>query len=239
MNVAFLMQDVGAMYGAERATLDLITHLKKAGEHVHVLLIDEMRLGLEQSDLRDALAGSGIAYTRLPTADAFSSALIRRIRGAAEDAHAQVVHTIGPKATFHGFFAIRKTGIKLCSTVHGWLFRRDPKERFYEWLERKLLQRFDRVIVLSSFYRNCLLEKGFKMDRVVHIPSGLDAESLVSVGDARNSLVSDQSFTVGMIGRLSAEKNHEISSCRERSRWPGNQVPFCDRGVGAGEIANQ
>jgi glycosyltransferase involved in cell wall biosynthesis len=210
MNIAFLMQDIGAMYGAERATLDLITHLKKSGEQAQVLLIEEERLGLKRSDLRDALADSGIACTRLPTAAAFSPALVRRIRVAAEDAHAQVVHTIGPKATFHGYFAIRKTGIRLCSTVHGWLFRRDPKERFYEWLERKLLKRYDRVVVLSSYYRNYLSDSGFNIDRVAHIPSGLDVASLVTLAEARASLATARPFTIGMIGRLSAEKNHEM-----------------------------
>lgn len=210
MNITFLMQDIGAMYGAERATLDLLARLQKSGEQVDVLLIDEERLGLEQSDLRDALARSGISYTRLQTAAAFSSSLIRRIRIAAEESRADVVHTIGPKATFHGFFAIRGTRMRLVSTVHGWLFRRDPKEFFYEWLERKILRHFDRVIVLSSYYRDYLLACGFKRDRVAYIPSGLDAEAIVSLEEAGRSLASIQAFTVGMIGRLSAEKNHSM-----------------------------
>ena len=126
MKIAFLMQDVGAMYGAERATLDLIARLKGAGEQVCVLLIDEERLGLERSDFRDAVSASGISCARLRTGAAFSPSLIRRIRGAAAEFSADVVHTIGPKATLHGFLAMRNTRVKLCSTVHGWLFRRDP-----------------------------------------------------------------------------------------------------------------
>ena len=208
MKITFLMQDIGAMYGAERATLDLLKRLQKSGEQVDVLLIDEERLGLERSDLRNALTGAGISYIRLRTAVAFSPSLIRRIRWAAEKSRADIVHTIGPKATVHGFFAIRGTPIRLVSTVHGWLFRRDPKEFFYEWLERKILRHFDRVIVLSSYYRDSLLSCGFKRDRVVHIPSGLDAEAMISLEEARESLASISPFTVGMMGRLSAEKNH-------------------------------
>jgi glycosyltransferase involved in cell wall biosynthesis len=210
MNVAFLMQAVGAMYGAERATLDLMSGLLKSGEHIHVLLIDEERLGLEKSDLQDALASVGIPSTRLRTDRAFSPALARRIREAAGIVGAQVVHTIGPKATFHGFFAIRNTDIRLVSTVHGWLFRRDPKERFYEWLEQKILKHFDRVIVLSSYYQNYLHETGFKPERVARIPSGLDAGSVVSMDEAKRSLSAAHPFTVGTIGRFSAEKNLEM-----------------------------
>jgi len=208
MNIAFLMQDVGAMYGAERATVDLMSGLRKSGECVHVLLIDEERLGLEKSDLRDALAAADIPFTSLSTDRAFSPALARRIRESTRNVCAHVVHTIGPKATFHGFFAIHNSDIRLVSTVHGWLFRHDPKERVYEWLERNILKRYDRVIVLSSYYRDYLLNSGFNMNRVVHIASGLNVGSLVSLEEARNSLPVAQPFTIGMIGRLSAEKNH-------------------------------
>lgn len=225
MNITFLMQDIGAMYGAERATVDLITCLKKAGEHIHVLLIDEERLGLGQSDLRDALDGSGISCARLPTAAPFSPSLICRIRDAAEESRADVVHAIGPKATFHGFFAIRGTRIRLVSTVHGWLFRRDPKERLYEWLEQRILRRFDRVIVLSSYYRNYLIERGFRHEQVVHIPSGLDVESVVKLDEARQTPASAELFTVGTIGRLSAEKNIEMLLRAARI--------VMDRGIGA------
>lgn len=208
MNVAFLMQDVGIMYGAERVTMDLVTRLRKSGEQVHVLLIDEERLRLEKSDLRDALSAAGVPYTLLRTSRAFSPALVHRIRAAADDCGAHIVHTVGPKATFHAYFAIRNTKRPLFSTVHGWLFRHDAKERVYEWLERKILKRFDRVIVLSSYYDTYLLKAGFRREQVVHIPSGLDVDSAVTVEEARRALASSDSFTVGTIGRLSTEKNH-------------------------------
>ena len=207
MNIAFLMQDVGAMFGAERATLDLVSRLRKAGEDACVLLIDEQRLGLGRSDLRDALSAAGVPFMRLPTSHPFSPDLVRQLRKTAADSKTRIVHAVGPKATLHAYLAFRSTDARLFSTVHGWLFRRDPKERFYEWLERRMLKRYDRVIVLSSFYHEILLKKGFQPDRVVLIPSGLDVGSLVSEEEAKSSLSSVNSFTVGTIGRLSTEKN--------------------------------
>ncbi len=210
MNVAFLMQDVGIMFGAERATVDLVTRLRKAGDDVRVLLIEEDRLRLEKSDLRDALSAADVPYKFLRTAGAFSPELVRGIRAAAAECGARIVHTIGPKATFHAYFAIRRTGRFLFSTVHGWLFRRDAKERLYEWLERNILKRFDRVIVLSSYYAGYLLSAGFRREQVVRIPSGFDAGASVSMEEARRTLAPAEPFTVGMIGRLSTEKNHEM-----------------------------
>lgn len=207
MNIAFLMQDVGAMFGAERATLDLVTRLRKAGEDAGVLLIDERRLRLGRSDLRDALSAAGVPLIRLPTSHPFSPDLVRQLRKTAAEGNTHIVHAVGPKATLHAYLAFRNTDTRLFGTVHGWLFRRDPKERFYEWLERRMLKRYDCVIVLSSFYRAILLKNGFQPDRVVLIRSGLDVESLVSEEEAKSSLSSANPFTVGTIGRLSAEKN--------------------------------
>lgn len=233
MNVAFLMQDVGIMFGAERATVDLATRLKGAGDDVRVLLIDEDRLRLEKSDLRDALSAAGVPYKLLRTAGAFSPELVRRIRAAAEECGARIVHTIGPKATFHAYFAIRGSGRLLFSTVHGWLFRRDAKERLYEWTERKILKRFDRVIVLSSYYEDLLLNAGFCWERVVRIPSGFDAGAAVKPEEAKRALASTEPFTVGTIGRLSTEKNHEmlLRAAREVTAR-GFKVRFLIAGTG-------
>ena len=44
MNLFFLMQDTRALYGAERATLRLVSGLASAGAQVRVLFLDEARL---------------------------------------------------------------------------------------------------------------------------------------------------------------------------------------------------
>lgn len=205
MKIAFLMQDTVRMYGAERATLDLAAGLAGSGLGVVVLLIEEKRLGPRESELRAVLRERGVEFRALPTNKPFSPALCRRIREAAGEA--DILHTIGPKSSVHAFLALRGTRTPLVSTVHGWLYRGDAKERFYEWLEKQALRRYRGVVVLSRHYRDLLLRTGFAQDRVVHIPSGVDADRIVPRARAEASMPGGP-FTVGMIGRLSEEKNY-------------------------------
>lgn len=207
MRIAFLLQDTGRIYGAERATLDLARGLRSAGVEVAAWLIEESRLGLEKSQLKAAILDAGLPCVALPVQSAFSRDLLRVLRASAESEKPDIVHTIGPKATVHAAWALRGR-LPLVTTVHGWLFRPDLKERFYEWLELRAFRRFDRVITLSRHYEHWLAAR-VGAGRVVRIPSGFqnrgEAESVAAVGDRGHSLLK-----FGMLGRLSWEKNHEM-----------------------------
>ena len=208
MKIAFVMQDTGKIWGAEKATLDLLRGLKRAGLDASVILICEERLGLDGSLLQAALASESICMTRITTRRPFSPALIRDLRKAVAVLNADIVHTVGPKATVHALIAFLGSKVKRVSTVHGWLLRPDPKERFYEWIEKQALRRFDRVIVLSTFYRDLLEGEGFRVGQVALIPAGVDPAGLVNREEALASLGAIPVFTIGMLSRLSEEKNH-------------------------------
>ena len=210
MKIGFVMQDTGRIWGAERATLDLLCGLRDEGLSVSVLLIHEKRLKLEHGDLKTALSSEGIPTVQFDVRNAFSPALVRGLTRAVSDGGVDIVHTIGPKATLHGWLAFSGMNIKRVSTVHGWLLRPDPKERFYEWLEKQALRRFDRVVVLSKYYRDLMEADGVDANRLVWIPAGVKATALVSVEEALASLDPIPVFTVGMLGRLSEEKNHAM-----------------------------
>ncbi len=202
MNVCFLLQDIGAVYGAERATLDLARGLRGAGVEVSFLLIKETRLGPVGSGLESAILKDAHAVHSVTTAKRFSLRLVREIRGALREMNADGLHCVGPKATLHGGLATRwGREVPVVSTVHGWLFRSEWKERFYTWLEQRALTRCSAVVVLSTFYRDLL--EGMGVSRVRHIPSGLDADGL-GIGE------SPSGFTVGMMARFSEEKNHGL-----------------------------
>ena len=209
MKIAFIIQDRRSIYGAERATLDLAFALmQEQGIEVCVILISESRLGGGQSPFREALEAIGLDTISISTDRPLSFRLVKKLRDTVADYGVNVVHTIGPKATFHAFFAFRNRSTALVSTVHGWLFRRDLKERFYEWLERAILKRFSGVVVLSRYYEAFLLSHGFSPSRVCRIPTGLHVEDLPEVGTSATEDPSDVVYTVGMLGRFSEEKNY-------------------------------
>lgn len=195
------------MYGAERATLALINGLRHAGVACRMLLIEEHRLSLPFSSLRSEIERAGIPYGVVSTARAMSWDLVRKIRDAFRACGGDVLHCAGYKADVHGFLArLGLRRVPLVATVHGWLFRNDKKERFYEWLDRTVLRRFDRVIVLSRHYENLLRQAGVTASRVVRIPTGLDSTAYMPFEDS----FAASECVIGMFGRLSEEKNHRM-----------------------------
>jgi glycosyltransferase involved in cell wall biosynthesis len=212
MNVCFLLQDTGALFGAERATLDLLRGLAATGAVTPtLLLIEETRLKITENRLRRELEKTGLEWSAVKINAPFSLRTVRDIRDALRARSNPILHTVGYKATVLGGWATGwgRSGPAV-STVHGWLFRPDFKERFYGWLEVLALKRFDRVICLSRFYQQMLKSVGLPDERLVRIPSGLDPRELPSLDRAARIWMEKRPFTVGIMGRLSSEKNHRM-----------------------------
>ena len=212
MKLHFLMQDTRALYGAERATLRLVSGLAAAGTEVRVLLLDETRLDSSApSPLADAFRAIAPVET-IPVAGRLSRAAVRRIRDILlADAPRAILHSTGYKADVHAVLASRSsTLLPVVSTVHGWLFRRDIKERLFLAANLWALRRCSRVVVLSAFYENYLRRHGFTPLQLARIPTAYPADAIPSP-DAADALWRDTTspFTYGMLGRLSEEKDHD------------------------------
>lgn len=203
MNVVFFMQDSGAVFGAERATIDLADGLRQAGDNPHFFLIREARLASTGSLLVEAIKSRGYPVCLFDVSGRFSVPMALRVRKAFHAMPDAVLHVVGYKANLHA----RLAGIRpVVATVHGWLFRADFKERFYGAIDRWCLRHCDRVVCLSAFYERMLLEYKVPRDRLLRIPSGIsDIPDLASIGTSGHSR---ENVTFGMMGRFSEEKNH-------------------------------
>lgn len=200
MKIVFLLQDTGGVYGAERATLELARGLAASGISIHILLIAETRLGLQNSPLQDAFTAAGLPRSAVETAKRFSLKLARDIANEIRRVGGTILHSTGYKADLHGVLAARRANIPQVSTVHGWLFRPDPKELFYAWLNIRAFKRCERVIALTNHYEQLLRRAG--VPRVERISTGLPVE--------QPSGKTARPFTFGILGRLSWEKNHAL-----------------------------
>lgn len=222
MHIAFLMQDTGTIYGAERATLDLVDGLLARNVSVTVILIHETRLNLKTSAFRCAWEKRDVDLEVVEVGHAFSRNLMQRVRAISQTQRISLLHTIGYKADLHGGFAT-KWGklVPIVSTVHGWLFRPDPKEKFYHYLNCWALRRMTRVVVLSRYYEKYVRAKGISGERLVRIPSGYPSRGpRESTGTAP-----DRPVVLGSLGRLSWEKNQRwfldvLVDIREQCQQP-------------------
>jgi len=198
------MQDTGQIYGAEQATINLADQLnQQEGFSAHIFLINETRLTHLKKEVFEAIRARKIPFTRLDVSRAFSLRLVKTIRYAFKAKNGDVLHTSGYKADIHGWLALHKKA-PVVSTVHGWLCRPEFKERFYGWLNMVFLRRFDRVVVLSRYYEQKMTDAKVPGASVIRIASGMSrAPGYALPPESR-------SFTVGILGRLSWEKNHDL-----------------------------
>jgi glycosyltransferase involved in cell wall biosynthesis len=222
IRVAYFMQDTGAIYGAERATLDLVAGLQASGEvEPRIYLIEETRLDLKESAVQQAWRNAGVSVVALPVDHAFSPRLIRCLRQQLADDGIQVLHTTGYKADVHGVWAAK---IPIVSTVHGWLFRPDWKEQAYGAINLWALRRMSAVVALSTYYRDYLEERDVAAR---YIPTGFVAPEILPERPPATPL------RVGMVGRLSWEKNHPML-IRAAALLRERQVPVTFRIFGDG-----
>ena len=211
MKVAFLLQDTRTLYGAEQATVQLIEGLVAVGISVYVLLLRETRLGVGHSPLAEELKRR-CPVIEISVEGRFSRSAVREIREAMERESIRVLHASGYKADWHAGIASNwGTRFPVVSTVHGWLFRRNLKERFFQALNIRALGRFSRVIVLSGFYERYLRRCRFTPLQLARIPTGFKVESMVGEMEAKALWTDSRDvFFFGMLGRLSSEKDHDL-----------------------------
>ena len=206
-SVTFLLQDVPALYGAERVTLELMVALQARGLRVEALLMGETRLGPDADAFTRAARLAWLPAHRFGVEGRFSKALVGEIRHHLKARPGTILHTVGYKAHLHALLAARGRAPAV-TTMHGWLVRLEFKERLYEWLEVQLLRRDQAVICLTRFYEELLLQKGVLRERVHRIPTGLAPAQMPTSAQAASW--PDGPFTVALVGRLSWEKNHDV-----------------------------
>ncbi len=134
-----------------------------------------------------------------------------RAVGAAADATKSVVlHSHGYRADVIGYWAARSTPWYNVSTVHGFTGR-DLKNRFYEWLDLRVLRRFDAAIAVAAPIERRLVESGVLASRVHLVPSGFAPQPTLSRDEARIALGIDRDVRcIGWVGRLSPEKGADL-----------------------------
>lgn len=122
-----------------------------------------------------------------------------------------VAHTHGARATVLHGSAARRLGVPSVSTVHGFTGG-GPKNRLYEWLQRRSLRRYDAVVAVSRSIGQVLEASGVRRDRVHVVPNAwFPRETRLTRDEARRVLgVPGQGFRIGWVGRMSHEKGVDV-----------------------------
>jgi glycosyltransferase involved in cell wall biosynthesis len=191
----------GGFYGAERMVIQLSAALQEMDCRTMLAVFrNESR---EHLEVAERALEAGLHVEEIPCRGRFDRRTVARIRELAREFGADVVHCHGYKPNFYAWVALHNAGPKLMSTCHLYTDETLPL-RFYGWLDRRILRRYDAVSAVSEAERNRVLRSGVRAEKVKVINNGIDCAAFTG---ARPSILYPGALLVGTVGRLTAQKN--------------------------------
>ncbi|MCK5535134.1 glycosyltransferase family 4 protein, partial [bacterium] len=147
-----------------------------------------------------------------------------------------IIHSHGYKSNFYGLLAALNMNIKRITTCHNWLGT-SRKMRFYKWLDKTLLNKFDNVVVVSDVLKKEVLKSEICEEKVKVIYNGTDTENFKfqilnsqkqgtnSEGQRANSLNSQKQGTEaqGNKGKIETDGGEQIANGKWR-KAKGNKI---------------
>ncbi len=199
----------GEVGGAETVVSTLAAGMRSRGARVGVLaVLDE---GVRDHPLLASLTEGCVDVfpVRLPP-----RAYLRERRILAETLRAfapDVVHTHGYRADVMAGGVARRLACPTVSTVHGYTGG-GVKNRFYEWLQRRTITRFDAVVAVARPLVDQLADAGVARECIHFIQNAwAPRRPFLNRSEARAALgLPERGYVVGWVGRLSREKGADV-----------------------------
>ena len=124
-----------------------------------------------------------------------------------------IIQSHGYKGHIIAYIVSRITGCKWLAMAHGWT-RENLKIRAYNALERLLLRYPDYVVAVSPILYNILNKQRSKKRKLRLVLNAVDEKEIPFSGTKINIRehygLSDNDFVLGVFGRFSPEKGHDI-----------------------------
>lgn len=203
----------------------MLPALASARDHFLVVNLREERIDhvREADPLEDYARSLNLEYRDIPVCGRWDAVAVRHLRALIDRLEPTLVHAHDVKASA---YLLQAKSVKqnfrprIVSTHHGVHGRPDWKTRLYEsFYRRYLLKSFDRVLCVSRADYECLLQSGLNRHRLRLQLNGINGtlvEPAQRSGVAQrihdkwftHTKVQEGIFYFGVVGRLSAEKDH-------------------------------
>ena len=195
IHIAHLLSPL-MLYGKEKWLLALLNHIDREKFDSTVFLLT----GAVDIELAPYLEDMGISSFRIDPGGRLSTKGIDEIADLMHRHEVDILHSHDYKADIYALFARRKRRVRILATPHGYNNEMDLKLRFYQWLDKRALSRFDCFAPLSHHLREHL--GNLRDDRVSLIHNFVDTSNLPEHRAFDDRLIS-------FIGRLTPLKRTE------------------------------
>ena len=106
-----------------------------------------------------------------------------------------------------GLIAAKTTRRPIVSTLHGWV-PIDTRLKVYQKCDRIALRYFDRILPVSDEMKAALIASGISSRKIIRLHNSVSAMSTKTLQrEKAKQPANNRKFIVGIIGRLSPEKD--------------------------------
>ena len=154
--------------------------------------------------------------------------ILKRIGEICRERGVRIWHGHDYKSNFFGVLLRRKLGLRLVSTMHGWV-QPSWKTPLYFAIDRWSLRRYEQVMAVSQDLYDAALANGIARERLTLVENAIDTDEF-----RRRAPTSGKPFVIGAVGRLSEEKGfHLLIEACERLAAKGREFELRIAGEGA------
>lgn len=197
------------VFGPEKTTINECKQLNQQGWNCIIVNI----WSEEDTPIKAKILDAGIEYHCLISTSKLDLSLISRLKALLISTECKLLHSHGYKADLFSYLAARNSNIAMVTSVHGWTSE-DFKVRLYEKLQAFIWRFYDRVFAVSDGYRVTALNKNVPESKLRLLYNGIiysASDKTTDKHQAKQSLgINPETVAVGIVGRLSIEKGHEM-----------------------------
>lgn len=223
--------------GPGRTILETASHIDRRRVDYHVGAL--LSAGLSEYPLLDALRSRGAAVHELRDRGGVDQDLIDAIIGLVDRLQIEILQSSEFRSNILALLVRRKRRVKLVATSHGWIAN-DLRGRVYRFIDKLLLPRFDKVILVSHAMRRLVPRWWLRDASVCVLHNALVLESYgAHVLDTPRRQVDMKSITLLNVGRLSPEKGQDLllrAVAELAPAYPGLRLKFAGIGPLADEL---
>lgn len=195
-------------YGAENMLVALARNLSQLSCRCIVAVFCDSRF--HHTEVGEHAQRQGLTVEIVPCNGKWDWSTVAEIRKLLVKHNVDLLHAHGYKSDFYAYLAAWPKRVALLATSHNW-----PSKlltmRAYAALDRLVLRRFDKVIVVSGVVSDTLRRWGVAPDKISTIFNGVDIERFNGARPTlRSEIAPEDHSLVGFVGRLVPDKGGEF-----------------------------
>jgi glycosyltransferase involved in cell wall biosynthesis len=193
----------------------IIEHLKRLNKNKYVGIVASFVENNKKKEILKKASQAGQINFEIPIRGALDTAAFKILKKELINRKINLLCTHGFKATVTGWWVARKLNIPQIVFSRGYTAE-NKKVAFYEWLERRILNKTEAIISVSEGQRKKLEKYGIQHSKHYVVHNAVDAGAqMPGNADFKAKFLAKNGIPVsaliaGAVGRFSPEKGHKI-----------------------------